>query len=115
MFSLVALSRQPYFITISRSYIFYELNSHHNKSYFNTYCLDWFLPTKQKKTSDPDFYQDRIVQLSGILRLFILIYEQTLRKIFLCSYFPFAFHLYAPPNTLLTFMIFLIIKQHNVP
>ena len=38
--SLVALIYQPSFNPIIRSYFIYELNIHHNRSYFNNYCLD---------------------------------------------------------------------------
>ena len=87
-FSLVDLSYQPYFNPRSRSYVVYGLAIRHNRSHFNTYHLYQLLPTKKQKTSYPDFYQTRIVQLSNFLRLFLLTYVQTLRRILLNSYFP---------------------------
>ena len=49
------------------------------------YHIYWILPTKQKKPSDPDFHQARIIQLSDLLR-FILTYGQALRRIFHIEY-----------------------------
>ena len=67
-FSLVDLTYQPSFNPSSRSYSVYGLTIHHNRSYFNNYHLDWLLTIKKIKTSDPDFYQTSIAQLSDLLR-----------------------------------------------
>ena len=114
-FSLAALRYQPYFNTSSRIYVVYVLTIHNNRSYFNTYCLYWLIPTKHKqKTIDPDFYQARIVRLSYLLRLFVLAYRQTISIIFLHSSFLISRHLSAISNKILPFMIFLHIKQRNI-
>ena len=63
-----------------------------------------FLLNKQK-ISYPDFYQARIVQLSDILRLFLLTYKQTLRRIFICSSFLFPLHFSALSNKIYSLLI----------
>ena len=80
-FSLIALSYQMLFNTISRNYVVYGLTTHHNRSYFNTYYLDEILSNKHNETSEPDIYQDRIVRLPDLLIFFLLVYGQTLRII----------------------------------
>ena len=113
-FSLLTLSYQPYFNPRSKSYVIYGLIIYHNQSYFNNHRLYWIIPTKPKKTIDPDFYWDHIVRLSYLIRLFLLTYVQTLHNIFLRSYFLFSLHLSALSNTLLSLIIFLDIKQQKI-
>ena len=54
-FKLDTLIHQQLFNPISRSYVVYEFTIHHNQSYFNNYCLDQILPTKQTKNKWPWF------------------------------------------------------------
>ena len=111
---MVSLSYQPSFNPSTRSYSVYGLTNRQNWSYFITYHLDRLLPTKPKKTSDLDFHQARIAQLYGLLRLFLLTYVETLRRIFIRSSLPFYLHLSALSNILLPFITFLNIKQRNI-
>ena len=75
--------------------------------------ISFFLINKQK-TINHDFYQACIVQFSNFIRLFSLIYRHTLRRIFLRSSFLFYLHVSALSNTLLTFIIFVNIKQWSI-
>ena len=92
LFSLVALSYQPSFNTTSRHYVVYVLTIRQNQSYFNIYCLYRILSTKQTKNKWPCFLSGPYCPIFKFLRIFLLTYGQTLRKILLRSYLPFSLH-----------------------